>query len=249
MKNYTEVYLLAKEALENKDPWALIRLGDGEYMCMSQNKIDYVMNRQFNYTPSQHNLDTISKVVADAYVDADIIGVPTKFHREECGSYWAKAEEYLNKIRPETENIETCSIDVHSELLHSGLLDELIMSQDELIYVSGRNLNEGFKRKYPNLKSIKSFIVSAEQKFEPNKAEEKHYPDQFYKCIDWIESLDAKGKLCLVGAGILGKFYSSLLKKQGGVVCEIGHVFDSWAGKCTRGKGRGANAVDNRYKL
>lgn len=244
--NYEEVYKEIVDALENKTPFSLIRLGDGEYMTMSGTKRTYVVNRQFGFIPSLEDQEKISEYVKDAYTEADIIGVPTKFHIEECGSYWARAYEYLKEQRPVVKDIETCSIDVHSDLLKSGLLNELLKSQDELICISGRNLDVQFRNKFKL--EVNSFNVNAEQMFEQRKSQ-GHWPYQFDMCLKWIEKTDVKGKLCLVGAGILGKYYSHLLKRQGGIVVEIGHVFDSWAGKHTRGKGRGKDAIDNTYKL
>ncbi|KQT60077.1 hypothetical protein ASG52_18290 [Methylobacterium sp. Leaf456] len=42
---------------------------------------------------------------------------------------------------------------------------------------------------------------------------------------------DLRGQLFLVGAGLLGKYYCALIKRQGGVALDIGSVFDSWARK------------------
>jgi hypothetical protein len=244
---YQEVYQEIVKALNNKQPFALIRIGDGEAMVIKKRKWDYVFKRQFGYLPEAKDMDKISELVKNAYINANIIGIPTKYHIEKCGSYWAHTYDWLKEARPQVADIPTCSIDVHSELLESGLLNELLQDREDLIYISGRNLDEGFKRKF-NIKNVQSFIVNAEQLFETRKSS-NHWPFQFDMIHDWISKLDCKGKLCLVGAGVLGKYYSSLLKKQGGIVCEIGHIFDSFAGKRTRGKGRSATAEDNTYKL
>jgi hypothetical protein len=245
--NVNEVYDVVTQKLQSKTPMLLVRLGDGEMLTMSQKNIEYVTKRQFGYVPPKKDLDYISTIVADAYIYADIIGIPTQHHIEKCGSSWANAYPYLKEIRPEVAEITTTSIDVHSELLHSGLLDKLISNQKEIVYISGRDLDEGFKRKYGTEK-VTSFHVKAEQKFEADR-DSSHYPKQYKECLQWIENTDVYGKLCLVGAGVLGKWYSALLKQQGGIVLELGHVFDSWAGLCTRGTWRGVNVIDETYKL
>lgn len=242
-----EVFDIIKDRLKTKTPFLLNRLGDGEYLVMSKENIEYVSKRQWNHVPDQKDLDLISKMVADAYTNCDIVGVPTQYHVEKCGSSWASAEPYLNKIRPITKSIPTCSIDIHSEFLHSGLLNQLLFNRDRLIYISGRELNKELKNTF-NIGYIQSYIVNPEQKWEETK-KEGHWPNQFNECVEWIKSLDATGTLCLVGSGVLGKHYASLLKEQGGVVFEIGHVFDSWAGLKTRSTGKGVGAIDETYKL
>jgi len=243
--NYKEIFEEIVKRLEAKVPFSLIRLGDGEYMASSGERREYVMKRQLGHVPSQEDQEFIGELVKDAYTECDIIGIPTKFHIEQCGSYWARAYEYLQKVRPVVELIHTCSIDVHSEMLKDGLLDKLLQDRNELIYISGRNLDEQF-RKHFNIKEVKSFILNAEQKFEKRKSQ-NHWPHQFKMVEEWIDKTDVKGKLCLCGAGILGKYYAHLLKRNGGIVIDVGHIFDMWHGLVTRGKGRGNE--NDKYKL
>ncbi len=56
------------------------------------------------------------------------------------------------------------------------------------------------------------------------------YPD-LYRYVETrlLKLGDISGCLFLVGAGILGKYYCDLIKRQGGVALDIGSVFDSWA--------------------
>ena len=67
--------------------------------------------------------------------------------------------------------------------------------------------------------------------------------------VSWIDSIDCSGKICLVGAGIVGKKYVALFKERGGIALDIGAVFDMWAGKLTRGPGAGPGKQNNTYKL
>ena len=244
--DYKEVYEIIKSKLENKEAFSLVRIGDGEHMVLSHIGRKYVMRRQFGYVPSFDDMNKITGCVYEAYINANIIGIPTKHHIENCGSSWAQAYSYLEKMKPEVKDIQKCSIDIHSELLDSGLLHKLIESRDELVYISGRNLDEAFKRVF-NV-TVTSFIVSAEQLFEKEKSV-SHYPDQFEECKKWIASTDVKGKLCLVGAGVLGKYYTSLLKDAGGISIDIGSAFDVWSGRVTRGPNKGVNKHNTICKL
>lgn len=245
MIDYKEAYNKIAEALEAEIPFALIRIGDGEYMTASGERRDYVLKRQWGHVPSQEDQEIIGELVKDAYIDADIIGIPTKFHIEQCGSYWARAYEYFTQQRPVIKDIPTCSIDAHSEMFKDGLLDKLLQDRDELIYISGRNLDEQFHKHY-NIKEVKSFVVNAEQVWETRKSR-NHWPYQFKMVEEWINVTDVKGKLCLCGAGVLGKWYTHLLKRNGAIAIDAGHIFDMWHGIITRGKGRGTKS--DKYKL
>jgi len=244
---YNEVYDEIIKALDSGTPWLLNRLGDGELLVMADIKRTYVARRQWGLVPPKEEYDKIAEQLKDSYLDCNVIGIPTKYHIENCGSHWARAYEYLVEQRPQVKDIKTTSIDVHTELLESGLLFELLHNQDELIYTSGRNLDEQFRKTF-NIKKIDSFITNAEQMFEERKAQ-GHWPYQYKMCMEWINRTDVAGKLCLVGNGILGKAYACELKRHKGIVLDIGSVYDKLAGKLTRGKGRGATAVHDKYKL
>lgn len=249
--NHKELYNRIIENLKNKTCLSLIRLGDGESMVIQYpykpHKMEYVMKRQFNYLPSVDDMNYISKLVTYAYSDCDIIGVPTDKHRELHGYWWASAQDKLYEKNPVTRYKETTSIDAHTDMMHAGLLDKLLNSVDEVFYVSGRDITAGLESKY-KLKA-NAFIIPAEQKFDKIKSQVRHYPEKFKEVREWIKTQHCKGKLCLVGAGVLGKVYTSLFKEQGGIALDIGHIFDMWYGKRTRGAGKGVDSVDNTYKL
>lgn len=251
---YKEVYDKLRYSLDNKIPFAVARLGDGESMvlhCTDTHKpkrMDWFLRNQFGYVmPNRYVMD-IKRLIIDGYSDCDIIGVPTQVHKDNHGVYWAKAESKLNSLAPKTKDIPTTSIDLHSELLQSGLLNKLIEGQKEIVCIFGRDLKEQLKNRF-KLDKVDLFKLTPEQRYEVNKVKSKYYPEECRKIIEFIYDTDCKGKLCLVGAGMLGKYYTSLLKKNGGIALDIGHVPDAWAGKITRGKNKGATSKDNTYKL
>jgi hypothetical protein len=252
MMTKEEVYDKIQHSLSSETPFSLVRLGDGESIAMQypfkEHKMHYVMNRQYGYLPSNEDMEIISKTVLEAYSNADIIGVPTQVHRERHGYWWASAESYLMEKNPITKDIPKSSIDVHTDMFHAGMLDRILYKQKNVFVISGRDLDEGLKRKY-KIDNITSIKVEAERKFEPGVAQNKHYPDQFEFINKWFKSHDFKGCLCLVGAGLLGKHYCSMFKQYGGVALDLGHLFDIWSGKVTRGAKKGVHAIDNTYKL
>ena len=251
--NYEEIYDIINEHLKTKTPISITRLGDGEALLLNTtetitpNPLNRWLKKQFNYVMDRKLVLEIKQLVMEGYDKSDIIGVPTQKHRDTGGQYWRDAEDKLIELVPSTKNKPKASIDLHTDLLQSGLLDKLLYAQDELIYLSCRHLDKELESKY-NLK-VTSKHVTPQQKFEFNRIQSKYYPDDYKDVVKFIKKVDCKGKLCLVGTGMLGKYYTSLLKEHGGIAVDIGHVFDKWAGMITRGQGKGLGKTDNTYKL
>jgi len=255
-----EVFEIIRQKLYIKCPFSLIRFGDGEARTFSflddKDSAQFVMKRQFNKPLSELDILTIQQYMIHAYKSADIVGLPVEIHlKDDMDFYWKRSHEIFNKnvIRDQEVvhgegNDLTCSIDIHTELLTGDYLTALLQDRDELFYVSGRNLDQDFKRRY-GIREVNSFIISPEMKFEANKDKPDHWPNQFEDMRSWMQEIDCKGKLCLVGGGILGKVYTHWFKHQGGIAIDLGNVFDKWAGKVTRGPKRGTDSWDDTYKL
>lgn len=230
-----EVFRILRSSIDKNEPCSLIRIGDGESRVLQGNK-EYVYKRQFGYVPEEN---IIIPSLQEAYANADIVGVPTERHKS-LSDYWAKAESFIKG------NPLKCSIDIHLEFLKADLYSPLI-NESKVFYISGRDLN-GKIESYFNC-DVESFTVTPEILFEENKNQPRHYPEQFFEVMSWIHSINCTGKLCLVGAGILGKIYANEFKKCGGIVMDIGCVFDLWSGKVTRGKNKGVNSYDDKFKI
>jgi hypothetical protein len=61
-----------------------------------------------------------------------------------------------------------------------------------------------------------------------------HYPDRFEEIAADLATRDLTGELFLVGAGILGKIYCDLIKRQGGMAIDAGSMMDVWMGMGVR---------------
>jgi hypothetical protein len=239
MYNSIRVFSILEKKLSAHEPYALVRIGDGEgyFLSMDSDKIRYVCERQFGkFTPKWI---IIRDNLIQACCQADIIGIPTERHLKKNPG-WNIVKDYVYDF-----NNQFCSIDVHVDMLVNGWLDELLYEQDEIYYISGRDLDFS---KY-GIKKVNKFIITPEIKFESNKNQVPHFPNQYYQVKEWISNLDCSGKLCLVGAGVAGKIYNIWFKRRGGISIDLGCVFDIWAGKKTRGKNRGVDVTDNIYKL
>ncbi len=240
-----------KERLKEKQPFAFTRFSDGEIMLLNRHEYydDYIsiVTKLWGYKPGENELREIDTWLRVALEFSDIIGYPTERHlkRED---YFKDADKiFRNCVQTQYHHTFT-SVDVAYELMYEKKLNDLLQDLPILNYISCRNLDNEFKERF-NIKNINSFIIAPEPKFTSGYKGEKHYPDQFYKIEQWIKEREVKGELCLVGGGVFSKIYNIWFKNQGGISLDIGAVFDLWAGKKTRGEGRGVDVEDNTYKL
>jgi hypothetical protein len=236
--------------LDNKLGFSLVRVGDGEAMMLNHENdtkaANQVLLRQFGEPLLEREyVLTIIDYLEKAISEANLLGIPTPKHVS-LGGYWEKCRDIFAPYIP--LGSQFCSIDVHTELMVGGYLDEFIQKANKVYYISCRDLDEQFKKRYP-MKEIRSFKIAPEMKFTSGYVGKRHFPDQFFEIRSWIDSLDCRGALCLVGAGFAGKIYNVWFGKKRGVSIDLGSVFDAWAGFKTRGPGRGMDVKDDTHKL
>lgn len=250
--NVEEFFALLKQYLKEKTPLSVIRYGDGETMMLDDIKEDtnFILKKVLGYIPSDEHQNMMKTYLIKAYRECTMMGIPTERHltRED---HWGKSIKVFNKVVGDnvlSDKFHRVSQDVFYDMLSKDYFTELLTNLETLCYVSCRNLDDVFKAKF-NIKNIYSYIISPEPTYTSGYVGKKHYPEQFHEISKWMTTIPAKGSLCLVGAGIPGKIYNNWFRDEGGISLDIGSVFDAFAGKKTRGAGRGLDIEDNTYKL
>ncbi len=236
------------ELLKQPTPLSIVRVGDAEGIVLSmydgQDWFDFgcrdVFYAHTGYMPSREEAIAVRDNLIDALTHADILGLP-KFGAKQT-KYWQMIRPAIEKYVPNCSD-KWCNIDIHLEFLEGGLFKPLIDHYGSLNYISCRNLDDKFGV------PVNSFITAPEWKFTPGYTGPRQYPDQYNEIIKWMGTLDAKNNLLLYGSGVIGKQYGNWWRDKGGIAFDIGSVFDSWAGKVTRGEGRGADVEGGDYKL
>jgi len=240
-------------------PISIVRYGDGESIMLNSTSsfsafrkasID-VLRRQIGCDPTLKEVEDIRQNLIDTYANADIIGVPMHKNLASLSKSWTEAANILKENVPtHTENI--CNIDVAYQMLDTDDYDKLLRNRHVLNYISCRDLDEGFKRRF-NVGIVNKFTIAPEMKFTSGYEGLKHYPDQFNRIPRWMEvqAENFPGSLLLVGAGVIGKIYCNWWRDLGGVAFDAGGCMDIWAGFITRGPERGLDKVDPdpKYKL
>jgi hypothetical protein len=119
-------------------------------------------------------------------------------------------------------------------------LPEIVRVADSIIVITGRaELREEIKARFGN--RLDDFITVPVQGFVPPCPERSHFFEVFPVVRERLNQ-DLRGKLVLVGAGLFGKVYCDVAKKNGAVAVDLGSAFDVMAGLQTR-------PVHKRYKL
>lgn len=252
------VHKLLSEILQRVDaktPTSICRYGDGESIMLNlendKEMAKWVAKRQLGYVPTDKELQEIKQNLINAYRAADIIGIPVsnRFMEDEK-NYWARSNAILFEVLGFTapnDRVFT-NIDFHSYFLEHNHFDTLLKGRDTVCYISCRTLDEKLAQTF-NIKNVYSFQIAPEMKFETTYLGPQHYPVQFNQIKKWMDSIPVEGNICLVGAGVVGKIYNNWFRDRGGISIDIGSCFDAFVGKKTRGEGRGADAVDETYKL
>ncbi len=244
-----------KKLIADRSPQSIIRYGDGEAIVLNAwkdvERLKSVLKRQLGVVPPVEDIERIHDNLATAYKEADIIGIPVENRfMEDPNSYWYKAFGILNEnvgIDVLQKKLFT-SIDFHIHWLQNDSFDQILTGRKHVCYISCRNVEQELKKRF-DIDNVWAYHIAPEMKFTSGYKGSKHFPDQFNEIRRWVTKVPVEGSVCLVGAGYVGKIYCNWFRDLGGIAIDVGSVFDSWAGKVTRGQGRGLDAVDNTYKI
>lgn len=246
-----ELFIYVQASYANAKPIAITRYGDGEAMVLNGFNdvpaVEYVFKRQLGHSPTIEQVNEIRNNLIEAYDYSDLIGIKQNI-RDGLGKYWVTGKDILIQNVPTLLEHHFTSIDFHTDWLVQGKFGQLLHGVDRLFYISCRVLDNDLKEAF-EIGSVESYTIAPEMKFTSGYDGPQHYPDQFKHIYRWIQNIDCNGAICLVGAGVIGKIYTKWFKERGGIAIDIGSVFDLWAGKSTRGSGKGMDVEDKTYML
>jgi hypothetical protein len=242
---------IALAKLKNGESFSHLRCGDGEVAIMNREKFPENFVRfsknHLGYELDINGGDEIKKLIEFGIVHSDILGLPEIEHLEHPkNTLWKLIrEEYtrvFNMYNINHDNKKYCSINSHYQLLNSKELERLLNSVENITIITCRDIESAFKKKFYHIKRVELIHIPAEQAYEIEPKKSEMFPNIHDKVIDRIRSTSRVGHLCIFGAGFCGKDFGAHFKMAGGVAIDLGSVFDLWAGKKTRGKGKSKTA-------
>lgn len=250
------------DAVEEKTPFSFIRLGDGEGSCISfgiddEKKFGRLLanaRRELNHmwfgsdlkNTDEAKFANLSKNIISAALENDVVGIPY--------AGWINHEYKISSLRgvPCLVNIlrafdllqgrvdripKVCTQLMHVELYQSGNLELIIRQAKKISIITclselPKRIMEIFELEevcfYPVPGECGSAAILGEEIVYSN-----HFPERYEEITKELNK-PHNGRLFLVAAGILGKFYASIIKRNGGIALDIGSVADGWANKHTR---------------
>ena len=246
-------------AIQARAPFALVRLGDGEGSMLKLSAADeaayetlYDRNRQefvriwfgesFDWRNGPFLRD--AQNLPQALAQCDVIGIPYEsWVRHEYGiSSLRGVPSLVNVIRLLQEDDAVgqklvCSQHAHLDLFQEGYLVPLIKAAGQLSVITCLPEVAELLRDRFNLDDVRLHLIPAEQLSLSILGEQAgagvHYPDA-YGCIQRELAVPHAGRLFLVAAGLLGKFYCAAIRANGGIALDIGSLVDGWVGRPTR---------------
>jgi hypothetical protein len=239
-----------------KQPFSLVRIGDGELSVLKyphdvdEARIQHVFRRaMFDRPYSDAEILSVRAGMVQAVRSADVVGMHDSYESNDlCLVY----EETVRDAG--LAGMTACQQAVHIYLQSTGALDRLLKTAQRVTLITGRAVLEQVQEAYPHL-TVDEHLIPVERQYELESEkgrQDQHYPDTYERIKDELVP-DGPNHLYLVGAGLLGKEYCSIIKARGGFALDIGSIFDYWANVPTReGKraiedGKAALAGESRW--
>lgn len=246
-------------ALNTKLPFALVRLGDGEGGCVtfgeeeeSRFKTLYAQNRReliamwFGNDFDPYSFMPMGRRIIETTLPVDIIGIPYES--------WLTHEYKIASLRgvPSLVNIirafeilgdgltnkpSLCTQQIHMELYNTGWLGRILQRSESTAVVTCLSEIPDLLESRFGVRGIELYRVPGEKgsaaALGAEAVEGTHYPDAF-NAMQAKLSRPHNGRLFLIAAGILGKFYATTIRQNGGVALDVGSVVDALARRPTR---------------
>lgn len=244
------------DALRDRTPISLLRLGDEEGIAMGMTKPAPLHPLQistfYEEFLSQNDIAVpqdaaiaLCREIRTALNAADIIGFRSfgtdeaTMIRDSIKREWAYAALgflYARELLQQgmTEGCWRRSV-VTSAWIHLDIIPHLSTIFDRaesIIVITGRaELHDEARSRLGE--RLEAFITVPVQGFVPPSPEQSHLLRAFPDVRQRL-SQDLRGKLVLVGAGLFGKVYCHVAKLHGAVAIDLGSAFDILAGLSTR---------------
>jgi len=238
-------------ALERREPFSLIRLGDGEGNFLaptfeaSDPCLDDLCGRIIANWFGADGLDAggakaLRTGLADAIDGADLLGIPnlarlayerTNDLRGYWGVYFA-ALYVLDTLRRQ----QLVSAVIHQRLFNNESFLHALSRADGINTITCHPEFGPKLRAKLGVARGEDLVVPGEQGVPALSGETKrgrHYPDAFERTLAEIDAF-ASGDVVLVGAGLCGKIYVDRAKRKGCVALDVGAIVDYLVGVNSR---------------
>ena len=248
-------------ALDGKQPFALIRLGDGEGGCVNfgedeetEFKALYAQNRGeligmwfgHEFDANGVGFMSVGRKIIEAALIADVVGVPYES--------WLSHEYKIASLRgiPSLVNVlrafdrmsgmlvkkpALCTQQIHMELYNTGLLGKILQRAENAAVVTCLSEIPNLLESHFGIRNVELYRIPGEKgsaaALGADAVAGSHFPGAFNEMLNRLMQ-PHNGRLFLIAGGILGKFYATTIRQFGGIALDVGSVVDAMAKKPTR---------------
>ena len=245
-------------ALKKREPFSVIRIGDGEACVLSYGAYAGTPNldkhaiiasvglMQDSFRVTETWMSVLRDYTMSSVLEADLIGcrsltksvqhffdsadlkARTRGDLRGAVGIFRAADFMLHLARRKTLSGKIVG-SAHLYFSVLNHLETLLLHAPNVICISSEaQVTERLKRKYPHNR----FTHISVGKVHPDGSNrpEPSFLGEVESCLP----IDLGGTLCLVGAGIWAEIYCTWIKRKGGVGIDIGSGFDLLSGRATR---------------
>jgi hypothetical protein len=254
-----EIAAALHQAVRERAPFALVRLGDGEAAWIDPGAVDkadysalYAQHRAqmaaiwfgADFAADATGFTALAKGLPERIAGWDVTGIPY--------SSWLRHEytiastrgipSLVNLIRrlPEVSipaQTVFCRQLANADLFTEGHLPGLLRRAGRVSVITCHTGLPGWLKAEYGLSDVELLPVPGErgraEMLGAAALQGVQFPDRFTQLQEEL-ARNWNGRLVLVAAGILGKFYASTIRRHGGIALDIGSLADVWMGRLTR---------------
>lgn len=258
-----EVARVLFSAVEQRRPFGMVRLGDGEgaWSFRSQSEesefpdLFREMRRSFLFDWFQtdellerDDFHNFAVAVSNDIKGCDILGVPER--RRMLGEFGHLSRRGIpacvnllrtfglidDGIGPQDGLTSAfCSANIHVDLDDTGFFQNLFAKQVSVgLITSYKNLPDILRARGANV--VRSHSVPGDSRNlwkDGDGITERQYPDHYSRVQAELGDQDLTGEVYLVAAGFVGKRYVAQIKSRGGIAIDLGAVANRWAAAST----------------
>lgn len=239
-------------AMDEKRGFSLIRMGDGEGAFAKAGEADEAryaslyrwMRRDWatalfgeSFDPRGTGYASLVDTLMETAVQQDIVGVPY--------ASWVDHEYAISSIRgvPCILNVHrsllantgpkpfVCDQRIHIDLHHQGYVEPILRRAGSVGVISCHSqLPDKMKAAF-GLDEVELFKIPGEKYTEGMRDQEQmsgeHFPFVFWDIVRRL-SVPHNGRVFMIAAGTLAKFYADVIKRNGGIALDLGSLVDGW---------------------
>lgn len=246
------------KAIINEEPFSLVRVGHCEVRFLAQDiyygptDVQKSANIQWGELISENKQKWVQENLKEAVKTADILGFRMR------SDFSSKALKILDNsvlsclsslslLRPGQGRTNP---NVHFSLGKSDVFLGALTHARKIVLVTPRvELKSVFESIYTKKVPVELISLEGEFKIDGGANIEGRFR-RFEEIEEEVRIASGRGTVFLIGAGVAGKQYCAIAKKNGGIGIDMGSMLDAWAGVESRGGGFEENLKTSliRYK-